>query len=143
MKKTAYEMRISVWSSDVCSSDLVAPGAAPPAARRPDARARRRAGRDPAAAGPRRARDARCSRGARQQPAGPSGAFTDALARSAPARLAGDARSVHGDVLARRGRGRRRSEEHTSELQSLMRHSYAVFCLKKKTRTKLAYTTAP
>src|SRR3546814_9945546 len=30
----------------------------------------------------------------------------------------------------------RRSEEHTSELQSLMRISYAVFCLKKKTNTK-------
>src|SRR3546814_7003816 len=30
-----------------------------------------------------------------------------------------------------RGRGARRSEEHTSELQSLMRISYAVFCLKK------------
>src|SRR3546814_1153605 len=29
-----------------------------------------------------------------------------------------------------------RSEEHTSELQSLMRISYAVFCLKKKTRNK-------
>src|SRR3546814_4335016 len=29
-----------------------------------------------------------------------------------------------------------RSEEHTSELQSLMRISYAVFCLKKKTNTK-------
>src|SRR3546814_3089948 len=29
-----------------------------------------------------------------------------------------------------------RSEEHTSELQSLMRISYAVFCLKKKTKTK-------
>src|SRR3546814_1093870 len=29
-----------------------------------------------------------------------------------------------------------RSEEHTSELQSLMRISYAVFCLKKKKRTK-------
>src|SRR3546814_7332306 len=29
----------------------------------------------------------------------------------------------------------RRSEEHTSELQSLMRNSYAVFCLKKKNRT--------
>src|SRR3546814_1294216 len=28
-----------------------------------------------------------------------------------------------------------RSEEHTSELQSLMRSSYAVFCLKKKTNT--------
>src|SRR3546814_5454694 len=30
---------------------------------------------------------------------------------------------------------RRRSEEHTSELQSLMRISYAVFCLKKQTKT--------
>src|SRR3546814_2335046 len=30
-----------------------------------------------------------------------------------------------------------RSEEHTSELQSLMRISYAVFCLKKKKHTKL------
>src|SRR3546814_5446350 len=29
-----------------------------------------------------------------------------------------------------------RSEEHTSELQSLMRISYAVFCLKKKNKTK-------
>src|SRR3546814_2021955 len=32
--------------------------------------------------------------------------------------------------------GRARSEEHTSELQSLMRISYAVFCLKKKTKNK-------
>src|SRR3546814_2086120 len=31
--------------------------------------------------------------------------------------------------------GRPRSEEHTSELQSLMRISYAVFCLKKKTNS--------
>src|SRR3546814_4306761 len=31
--------------------------------------------------------------------------------------------------------GRSRSEEHTSELQSLMRNSYAVFCLKKKNKT--------
>src|SRR3546814_2459928 len=34
------------------------------------------------------------------------------------------------------GEGLQRSEEHTSELQSLMRISYAVFCLKKKTKTK-------
>src|SRR3546814_7368003 len=34
-------------------------------------------------------------------------------------------------IVAARG-NRRRSEEHTSELQSLMRISYAVFCLKKK-----------
>src|SRR3546814_6494972 len=40
---------------------------------------------------------------------------------------------LHGLVDHRhRGLGDRRSEEHTSELQSLMRISYAVFCLKKK-----------
>src|SRR3546814_4532293 len=36
--------------------------------------------------------------------------------------------------------GLRRSEEHTSELQSLMRISYAVFCLKKKKHTILRQT---
>src|SRR3546814_5520822 len=38
---------------------------------------------------------------------------------------------------------RTRSEEHTSELQSLMRTSYAVFCLKKKTPKNHISTTAP
>src|SRR3546814_8756643 len=42
------------------------------------------------------------------------------------------------DVLA----GTDRSEEHTSELQSLMRISYAVFCLKKKTHTKKSTHTS-
>src|SRR3546814_2274068 len=42
-------------------------------------------------------------------------------------------RLLRQDVRA--ARRRRRSEEHTSELQSLMRLSYAVFCLKKKTHT--------
>src|SRR3546814_2483618 len=37
----------------------------------------------------------------------------------------------HVDVDARIGERRERSEEHTSELQSLMRNSYAVFCLNK------------
>src|SRR3546814_7588778 len=48
---------------------------------------------------------------------------------------AGDSK---GGQCVRRGRlggGPARSEEHTSELQSLMRISYAVFCLKKKRRT--------
>src|SRR3546814_4175294 len=55
----------------------------------------------------------------------------------------------HGVLLVRRPSGYaaphqplsrlRRSEEHTSELQSLMRISYAVFCLKKKKKT-LTYT---
>src|SRR3546814_2986926 len=39
------------------------------------------------------------------------------------------------DGLVRtRRQGQTRSEEHTSELQSLMRNSYAVFCLKKKNK---------
>src|SRR3546814_7938201 len=42
-------------------------------------------------------------------------------------------RRRHGD--ARVGPAGRRSEEHTSELQSLMRISYAVFCLTKKNTT--------
>src|SRR3546814_3073719 len=39
------------------------------------------------------------------------------------------------DVHLQRGNAVRRSEEHTSELQSLMRISYAVFCLTKKKHT--------
>src|SRR3546814_6352646 len=39
------------------------------------------------------------------------------------------------------GTGYFRSEEHTSELQSLMRISYAVFCLKKKTQTTSYHRT--
>src|SRR3546814_3712322 len=48
-----------------------------------------------------------------------------------------------GDTSGKASSGSRtaaRSEEHTSELQSLMRISYAVFCLKKKKRKKRANT---
>src|SRR3546814_4172371 len=41
-------------------------------------------------------------------------------------------RAASGRIQSIPLRNRRRSEEHTSELQSLMRISYAVFCLKKK-----------
>src|SRR3546814_6093545 len=49
------------------------------------------------------------------------------------------ARTVRSSAMVERSKeyvqaARVRSEEHTSELQSLMRTSYAVFCLKKKTR---------
>src|SRR3546814_2544714 len=103
-QKTAYEMRISDWSSDVCSSDLSV---------RPRRRAARRwAAGSGTACGP----AARCAVAAWS--AGPS---SGCRARSLrPAR-------------ARSGPGR--SEEHTSELQSLMRISYAVFCLNKKNET--------
>src|SRR3546814_5499781 len=52
------------------------------------------------------------------------------------ARLADDASVISDEIEAAIGKRPRiwvRSEEHTSELQSLMRISYAVFCLKKKT----------
>src|SRR3546814_10218692 len=45
----------------------------------------------------------------------------------------------HRDVPETAGEGAR-SEEHTSELQSLMRISYAVFCSKKKTQRKHRHT---
>src|SRR3546814_4174345 len=50
------------------------------------------------------------------------------------ARLAVRRAAIRGGLIVRRAtaRGGLRSEEHTSELQSLMRISYAVFCLKKK-----------
>src|SRR3546814_4954998 len=56
------------------------------------------------------------------------------------------AKAGRGGRRDRDRRAHRRSEEHTSELQSLMRISYAVFCLKKKnhqiyTTHTCAYTT--
>src|SRR3546814_3998088 len=53
------------------------------------------------------------------------------------AALGNQLRQLAHDTTARdRGVRHRRSEEHTSELQSLMRNSYAVFCLKKKKNNK-------
>src|SRR3546814_10319885 len=62
-------------------------------------------------------------------------ACTAPLARPRGRRRTADPRCDTGDC-----RGRR-SEEHTSELQSLMRISYAVFCLKKKKNKKLSQTS--
>src|SRR3546814_4036732 len=106
-QKTAYEMRISDWSSDVCSSDLSFGGSSsavgsslrwpwrtrwPKNARSADSRRALLRGDQPC-----RVRQARNS--------------------NSPARSA-------------------RSEEQTSEPQSPMRKSNAVFCLKKKTNSQ-------
>src|SRR3546814_3517928 len=64
--------------------------------------------------------------------------LTDVLARQRPRRI------DHGTniaVAALVDAFVDRSEEHTSELQSLMRISYAVFCLKKKTKQMLSSYT--
>src|SRR3546814_6567928 len=68
-----------------------------------------------------------------------SGTGADRIIRSNVSPLTGIA-----NLCARREPGSPRSEEHTSELQSLMRISYAVFCLKQKTneqtKTNSTYT---
>src|SRR3546814_7786156 len=81
------------------------------------------------------------SRGPRRRlaPAPPRLAAGTAVRRAAAAavgiRRAGR-RSARGRRLSVRQTHPARSEEHTSELQSLMRISYAVFCLKKKRRNE-------
>src|SRR3546814_2384076 len=52
-------------------------------------------------------------------------------------RCGGDDRAERCRCAVSRSVATRRSEEHTSELQSLMRISYAVFCLKKKKQTNI------
>src|SRR3546814_8208320 len=104
-------MRISDWSSDVCSSDLTFG-----CSRRTD-------------------------RGDGLADSGWSDDLTDYHHFAARCGAGGPNRSRSSDprspaeLLGRsesHDRADRRSEEHTSELQSLMRNSYAVFCLKKK-----------
>src|SRR3546814_6886758 len=109
-------MRISDWSSDVCSSDL-------------DHHAHQR--RDHLALG---AQSGEHARGARALPV----QRRVEHAEHVEARRIGDQRfhPRRVDRLAVGEQHQLRSEEHTSELQSLMRISYAVFCLKKKNTKK-------
>src|SRR3546814_8731975 len=106
-------MRISDWSSDVCSSDLQPPGVlAQPGGERAHLGAvvqcpARQLGQGEVVLELRVRED---------HPVSPGN-----VVAVAPAAVAGD---VAADRI--------RSEEHTSELQSLMRISYAVFCLKQK-----------
>src|SRR3546814_4504554 len=99
-------MRISDWSSDVCSSDLPIAAHASRYAARPDAQ-------EPVA----RAFGLRAGDGRARNGGGDGGD------ERPHARVSEPVQPVTGGC---------RSEEHTSELQSLMRISYAVFCLKKK-----------
>src|SRR3546814_10280770 len=124
-QKTAYEMRISDWSSDVCSSDL-----------RSRVRLRRRPAGSSAAG---RLPDLQLRRHGRVLPGlrrhGREARPDDGSARAKGLLL--HRRIDRGDGDDRRPGGHLRSEEHTSELQSLMRISYAVFCLTTKNDSRL------
>src|SRR3546814_4836212 len=98
-------MRISDWSSDVCSSDLATASSSPAS-----------------------------------WPTGGRGRVEAKSVRIVPAdHIARDAsQPIH---RYRPETWACRSEEHTSELQSLMRISYAVFCLKKKKKDRKIKTT--
>src|SRR3546814_1812429 len=143
-------MRISDWSSDVCSSDLLLIPGIGIVDVRSDIRAVPRKGGGLALTGKARADVRRFDNGFLRGLAGGLPRLTSDLALGADGqlRLSGlklDAPLLH---LSANGYRRRngtfhfeRSEEHTSELQSLMRISYAVFCLKKKQITKTLYLT--
>src|SRR3546814_5455155 len=62
----------------------------------------------------------------------PSASTARARSMSSPAAMPTGRQSAPGPPARQRPGNPPRSEEHTSELQSLMRISYAVFCLKKK-----------
>src|SRR3546814_8250271 len=115
-QNTAYEMRISDWSSDVCSSDLLRLLEVPMGQRGAHI----------------------WSRVPRVK--GESCLPCDGPARSNAMWFCRNGRGWKSWTKARCDRRRRprtcewRSEEHTPELQSLMRISYAVFCLKKKNK---------
>src|SRR3546814_5161579 len=123
-QKTAYEMRIRYWSSDVCPSDLLGHRLGAAALRIGLAVARRAiAGHREAAVG---AVDAH-HRGVAARPR--HGVGHDHVVVLLP-------HPALGAEVGARHQALQRSEEHTSALQSLMRISYAVFCLKKTAHRK-------
>src|SRR3546814_6970773 len=116
-------MRISDWGSDVCSSDLAVQVVE---------KVRRRL-REVA----RRAEVQRCRRASRHlRPEGEQrligGHRRCVQTHRVPRRIVAE---QHARTLEAASAALRRSEEHTSELQSLMRISSSVLCLKKKNKT--------
>src|SRR3546814_1480214 len=128
-QKTAYEMRISDWSSDVCSSDLPAnyylnPGLDPaynPSGVLQPLAATFEQFQPKITVDYKIASDVKiyADWGIGFKSGGFNGGGTKAIVDGLFNQVFGSGINV-------------RSEEHTSELQSLMRISYAVFCLKKK-----------
>src|SRR3546814_4161561 len=149
-QKTAYELRISDWSSDVCSSDLGASGTKAcwtmPRHRSRSTASPKTMPTDsgfPAAAPWNWSSNPdpiwRYSKSCCAESRPNASPYANSISIAEPANYTmrtgpQNWRSTAGECgrcTAHDG-GCYRSEEHTSELQSLMRISYAVFCLKKK-----------
>src|SRR3546814_2143206 len=117
-------MRISDWSSDVCSSDL------------DGVRGAARIGEQRRQSDNFGFAEGAAAAGVSTREAARLDSFIQALSRTAGNQV--DMAEGGAAGIADRARNERltriRSEEHTSELQSLMRISYAVFCLKKKNK---------
>src|SRR3546814_1944254 len=105
-------MRISDWSSDVCSSDLV----------------------ESQFVGGLRVTDKETAQIAEMVLAGSINKEIVGWISGAGGRAVGISGKDGGLVLCEKVLGKRRTEEHTSEHQSLMRISYAVFCVKQKNK---------
>src|SRR3546814_10453603 len=123
-------MRISDWSSDVCSSDLPKPAraaapapASPPSSRRPT---RRRGSTFSSLCSPLFKESIAVFRRVLLTQTYNAGVIRQSL------RIDRDGALRIDGMVPCRGFPATRSEEHTSEIQSLMRISYAVFCLKTK-----------
>src|SRR3546814_4910879 len=156
-QKTAYEMRISDWSSDVCSSDLVILMLAPETNGEVAVKAwealSQNTGRDhkhlalpkeeekirfrDIQAQPRKIISSPTWSGIESEHVCYNAGYTN-VHELIPWRTLTGRQQLYQDHKWMRAFGEGfcvyRSEEHTSELQSLMRISYAVFCLKKKTK---------
>src|SRR3546814_5675163 len=144
MQKTVYEMRIGVWSSDVCSSDLgrmpsqLTPQVTVVYWRDIPAQVIAKAGRKTAKVQLTERFEKAIDRAAMRAKLTGTDAYLEHWRRGAPAPAA---RISMPKPPPRRAGWKAttttpgRSEEHTSELQSLMRLSYAVFCLKKTKQT--------
>src|SRR3546814_5516033 len=108
-------MRISDWSSDVCSSDL---------------------GDDVKSSWPLRAGLHTCYNGGDSEQLTRESMLISKNRLSSDCSLKLESMKAESLVIADQHAAVNRSEEHTYELQSLMRNSYAVFCLKKKKKKK-------
>src|SRR3546814_3719026 len=122
-QKTAYEMRISDWSSDVCSSDLGSAITLAPDLPSRSSPSPRRAGGSMETALPRPAVTSGVTLSGSTNHSTPPSACSSAQDNGSGECTTSPPRTFSSQAMESR------SEEHTSELQSLMRISYAVFCL--------------